>query len=128
MRETTPIRKVFFVDTISRVQSILRSTDADEGRSEWRAVRVEIDDRDGVSAARVTLAPGDRLVVMNRTSRRITVNPLDFFGNSFGSIVLEPQECGPALLVSGLWFQVDLRDANRRLFPLDVYLAPNKVS
>jgi hypothetical protein len=112
------------VNTISRVQSILRSESGAE-QSAWRAVRIEVDERSGANSTRVTLSPGDRLVVVNRTDRRLTVSPIDFFGNSFGTVRLQPMESSPALMVSGLWFQVDLHGDDRRAFPLDVYLAPN---
>jgi hypothetical protein len=112
------------VNTISRVQSILRNESGAE-QSAWRAVRIEVDERSGANSTRVTLSPGDRLVVVNRTDRRLTVSPIDFFGNSFGTVRLQPMESSPALMVSGLWFQVDLHGDDRRAFPLDVYLAPN---
>lgn len=114
------------MNTISRVQSILRSEAPKNDSSPWRAVRVEVENSHGPNLPRVTLSPGDRLVVVNHTNSKLIVSPMDFFGNSFGATVLEPHECGPALLVSGLWFQVELRDETRRSFPLDVYLAPNE--
>ncbi len=116
------------MNTISRVQSIDRADVPGAESDAWQAVRVEVDSRDGASLTRIVLSPRDRLVVVNGTSGRLTVNPLDFFGSSFGAVVLEPGECGPALLVSGLWFQVDLRGEDRRSFPLDVYLVPNRVA
>lgn len=112
------------MNTISRVQSIPRNEPGTD-RSAWRAVRIEVDERSGANVTRVTLSPGDRLVVANRTERRLTVSPLDFFGNSFGTVRLEPAEASPAMMVTGLWFQVDLHGDNRRSYPLDVYLAPN---
>ncbi len=113
------------VNTISRVQSILRKEQPGAERSAWRAVRIEVDELSGANSTRVTLSPGDRLVIVNRTDRRLTVSPIDFFGNSFGTVRLQPMESSPALMVTGLWFQVDLHGDDRRAFPLDVYLAPN---
>jgi hypothetical protein len=115
------------MNTISRVQSITKSETAGYGSGAWRAVRVEIDEREDASVTRVTLSPGDRLIVVNRTRGRLTVNPLDFFGNSFASVRLGPAEASPAMMVTGLWFQVDLHLDDRKSFPLDVYLAPNRV-
>jgi hypothetical protein len=114
------------VDTISRVQSILRNETPGTDRSAWRAVRIEVDEHSGANSTRVTLSPGDRLVVVNRTARRLTVSPLDFFGNSFEAVRLDPTEASPALMVTGLWFQVDLHGDDRRIYPLDVYIAPNR--
>jgi hypothetical protein len=113
------------VNTISRVQ-LIRNETPGNNRSVWRAVRIEVDERSGANVARVTLSPGDRLVIVNRTAGRLTVSPIDFFGSSFGTVRLEPSQASPAMMVTGLWFQVDLHVDDRRTFPLDVYLAPNR--
>jgi len=110
------------VDTISsRVQAILRPP---EGRRRAQVVRVVVRG-DGVDQPRVTLAPGDRLIVENRGTRPLHVAPLDFFGNAFERRVLEVGESTPPLVVQGLWFQVELHAGGRDFYPLDVYLAPN---
>lgn len=114
------------MNTLSRVQSISESQRTGSGPNVWHAVRVEINEREEATVKRVTLSPGDRLIIVNRTRGRLTVSPLDFFGNSFARIRLEPAEASPALMVSGLWFQIDLHSEDRRSFPMDVYLAPNR--
>jgi hypothetical protein len=115
------------MNTISRVHSISESQTTGRGSNVWRAVRIEINEREETSVNRVTLSPGDRLIIVNRTRGRLTVSPLDYFGNSFARIRLEPAEASPALMVTGLWFQIDLHSEDRRSFPMDVYLAPNRV-
>jgi len=115
------------MNTISRVHSISESQTTGKGPNAWRAVRIEINEREDATVNRVTLSPGDRLIIVNRTRGRLTVSPLDFFGSSFDRIRLEPAEASPALMVTGLWFQIDLHSEDRRSFPMDVYLAPNRV-
>jgi hypothetical protein len=88
---------------------------------------VVVDEDSGVDLPRITLAPGDRLIVENRTSRPLRVAPLDFFGTAFGRHILAPGRTTSPMMVTGLWFQVELHVDGRRFFPLDVYLAPNGV-
>jgi hypothetical protein len=108
----------------SRFQNVLRDETAGRLGSP-RIVRVVVSERSGADLPRVVLSPGDRLVVRNDTDRTLAVTPLDFFGTTFTRAVLEPGECTPALVVTGLWVQVELHAAGRAFFPLDVYLAPN---
>jgi hypothetical protein len=89
-------------------------------------VRVVVQEAGGVDQPRVTLAPGDRLIVENRGRRTLHVAPVDFFGNVFGRYAIETGESTPPLVVQGLWFQVELRVHGRNFYPLDVYLAPNR--
>jgi hypothetical protein len=112
------------VDTVSRVQAILAAPDAQRRRAQ--VVRVMVHRDIGADPCRVTLAPGDRLVVENRTCRTLHVAPLDFFGNAFERHVLEHGESTPPLAVHGLWFQVEVHANGRDFYPLDVYLAPNR--
>ena len=113
------------MNTLSR----LRMIPPPEGETPRRvqAVRVVIDGRDDAGQTRVVLAPGDRLIVENRTGRTLQVAPVDFFGTAFTRLVLESGESTAPLVVTGLWFQVVLRAHGHRCFPLDVYLAPNGV-
>lgn len=110
--------------TVSRLKDILR--DSDERPRGAQVVRIAVRETDGVEQPLVTLAPGDRLIVENRTRRTLHVAPLDFFGNAFVRHVLEAGECTPPLIVQGLWFQVELHINGRHFYPLDVYLAPNR--
>ena len=80
---------------------------------------------DGIDQPRVVLSPGDRLIVENRTCRTLQVAPLDFFGTAFGRYTIESGESTSPLVVTGLWFQVELHANAQEFFPLDVYLAPN---
>jgi hypothetical protein len=91
-----------------------------------QVLRIAVRETDGVEWPRITLAPGDRLIIENRTRRTLHVAPLDFFGNAFGRHVLEAGEATPPLVVQGLWFQVELHVDGRNFYPLDVYLAPNR--
>ncbi|GJM43489.1 MAG: hypothetical protein DHS20C21_03310 [Gemmatimonadota bacterium] len=111
------------MNTISRLQSILRPEN--HGTAHARVVRVVITEADGIDQSRVILSPGDRLIVENRTCRTVQVAPLDFFGTAFGRYAIETGESTPPLIVSGLWFQVELHVNGREFYPLDVYLAPN---
>lgn len=112
------------MNTISRLQAIHSPAAGRPARAQ--VVRVVVRDTDGVDQPQVTLAPGDRLIVENRTRRTLHVAPLDFFGNAFGRQTLEAGESTPPLVVQGLWFQVDLHANGRDFYPLDVYLAPNE--
>jgi hypothetical protein len=111
------------VNTLSRFQDILSPKAGRPHRTQ--VVRVVVRESDGPDHPHVTLAPGDRLIVENRTARPLYVAPLDFFGQAFCRYVLEAGEATGPLLVAGLWFQVELR--GRHCYPLDVYLAPNGV-
>lgn len=112
------------MNTLSRLQSILRPPAA-AGRRSSQVVRVVVDESAGVDFPRVTLAPGDRFLVQNRSLRTLRVAPLDFFGNAFERVALEPGETSSPMVVTGLWFQVELVADGRRIYPLDVYLMPN---
>jgi len=114
------------VNTISRLQAIRKP--AHTGPSHARVVRVIVTDAGGADQPRVILSPGDRLIVENRTGRTLQVAPLDFFGTAFGHHALETGESTTPLVVSGLWFQVELHVNGREFFPLDVYLAPNSAT
>ena len=111
------------MNTISRLQAIQRP--ATQGPTRARVVRVVVTETDGIDQPQVILAPGDRLIVENRTCRTLQVAPLDFFGTAFGRYALETGESTQPLIVSGLWFQVELHVNGREFFPLDIYLAPN---
>jgi hypothetical protein len=50
---------------------------------------------------------------------------LDFFGNPFGLHRVDPGLSSSPLMVTGLWFQVDIHSEDQRNYQLDVYLAPN---
>ncbi len=110
--------------TVSRLKAILASSE--DRPAGVRVIRIAVRETDGVEQPRVVLAPGDRLIVENRSRRTLHVAPLDFFGNSFGRYVLEAGESTPPLIVQGLWFQVELHVNGRHFYPLDVYLAPNR--
>jgi len=111
------------MNTVSRLQAIFAATDNRPRRAQ--VVRVVVRGTDGADQPRVTLAPGDRLLVEKRTYRTLHVAPVDFFGNAFERHVLEAGETTPPLAVHGLWFQVEIHANGRDFFPLDVYLAPN---
>ena len=111
------------MNTLSRVHEILAPAPDRPRRAQ--IVRVVVTDVEGPDRSRLVLAPGDRLIVANRSRRTLHVAPQDFFGNSFGHYVLEPGESTPALVVQGLWFQVEMHVAGRKFYPLDVYLAAN---
>ncbi|MFN8178127.1 MAG: hypothetical protein U0167_09365 [bacterium] len=110
------------MNTLSRLQAIHSPATGRTRRAQ--IVRVVVRDSDGADQPQVTLAPGDRLIVENRTSRPLHVAPIDFFGNPFCRYVLEAGEATTPLVVAGLWFQVELR--GRQFYPLNVYLAPNE--
>ena len=119
------------MNLVSRLQPILgdpsedaRAPEREAGRPA-RLVRVVVDEDTGTDLPRITLSPGDRLIVENRTSRTLRVTPLDFFGTAFGRHALHPGAATSPMMVTGLWFQVELHIDGRRFFPLDVYLAPN---
>ncbi len=122
------------MNLVSRLQPILgpASDDprrpADTDRQPARLVRVVVEEDTGIDLPRVTLSPGDRLIVENRTFRTLSVTPLDFFGTAFGRHSLEPGVSTSPMMVTGLWFQVELHIGGTRFFPLDVYLAPNGVA
>ncbi len=113
------------MNLVSRLQPI-SGPSADQPRREAvQLVRVVVDEDTGIDLPRVTLAPGDRLIVENRTSRTLRVAPLDFFGTAFGRHSIAPGRTTAPMMVTGLWFQVELHVDGRLFFPLDVYLAPN---
>ncbi|MBZ0270185.1 hypothetical protein K8I85_18690 [bacterium] len=111
------------MNTLSRLQAI-RPPEPD-GVRRARVVRVVVTEDRGIDQPAVVLSPGDRLIVENRTCRSLHVAPLDFFGTAFGRHVLESGESTQPLIVTGLWFQVELHVNGREFFPLDIYLAPN---
>jgi hypothetical protein len=116
------------VNLVSRLQPILGPTpDEYRGVQPVRLVRVVVDEDAGIDLPQVTLAPGDRLIVENRTTRTLRVAPLDFFGTAFGRQRLAPGRSSTPMMVTGLWFQVEIWLDGPRFFPLDVYLAPNGV-
>lgn len=112
------------MNTLSRLQSIFPPQQG-PGRRLPQVARVIVDESTGVSFPRVTLSPGDRLLVENRSLRTLRVAPLDFFGNPFCRFALEPGETSSPMVVTGLWFQVELLADGGRVYPLDVFLAPN---
>ena len=112
------------MNTLSRLPAILPPR-KDSGRRPSQVVRVIVDEKTGVDLSRVALAPGDRLLVENRSHRTLRVAPVDFFGTSFCRFALEPGECTSPMIVTGLWFQVELLADGGRIYPLDVLLAPN---
>ncbi len=114
------------MNTLSRLQAI-RPPNSEE-RRRARVVRVVVSETEGVDRSQVVLRPGDRLIVENRTCRTLQVAPVDFFGEAFDRHALESGESTPPLVVTGLWFQVEMHVNARQFFPLDVYLAPNTVS
>ena len=111
------------MNTLSRIQAILAPAVGRPRR--MQVIRVVVRDTDGADQPQVTLAPGDRLIVENRTRRTLHVAPLDFFGNAFERVTLEAGESTRPLVVQGLWFQVELNASGGDIYPLDVYLAPN---
>lgn len=113
------------MNTLSRLQPIHAPARGRDGIRRARVVRVVVTEVGGTDQPAVVLSPGDRLIVENRTCRTLHVAPLDFFGNAFGRYVLESRESTPPLVVSGLWFQVELHANGQEFFPLDIYLAPN---
>ena len=115
------------MNTISRLHSIARPDSAQSPRRA-QAVRVVVSGDEGADQSRIELAPGDRLIIENRTGTTLRVTPVDFFGTAFEHHVLETGESTSPLIVVGLWFQIELNLHGRRFFPLDVYLAPNAVS
>ena len=117
------------MNLLSRLQPIFGpSAEEESGRLPVRLIRVVVDEDTGIDLPRVTLAPGDRLIVENRTSRTLRVAPLDFFGTAFGRQSLAPGRATTPMMVTGLWFQVEIYLDGPRYFPLDVYLAPNGVA
>ena len=112
------------MNTLSRLQTIPQLP-AGAGRRVSQVVKVVVDERAGLDFPRVTLSPGDRLLVENRSLRTLRVAPLDFFGNAFHRTALEPGETSSPMVVTGLWFQVEIVADGGRIYPLDVYLAPN---
>jgi hypothetical protein len=112
------------MNTLSRLQTIPQLP-AGAGRRASQVVRVVVDEGAGLDFPRVTLAPGDRFLVENRSQRTLRVAPLDFFGSAFSRTALEPGETSSPMVVTGLWFQVEILAHGGRIYPLDVYLAPN---
>jgi hypothetical protein len=112
------------MNTLSRVQSIVSARDPAQRRHS-QVVRVIVDERDGVDLPKVALAPGDRLILLNRSNRTLRVAPVDFFGSAFCRFALEPGEATSPMVVTGLWFQIELLADGGRIYPLDVYLVPN---
>jgi len=112
------------MNTLSRLHSIL-PPDPGTRRRSAQVVRVVVDEDSGIDFPAVTLAPGDRLLVENRSSRTLRVAPVDFFGNAFCRFALEPGETTSPMVVTGLWFQVELLADGGRVYPLDVFLAAN---
>ena len=113
------------MNTVSRLQPILSPGRRTGFRRSWEAIRVVVDEKGGANLPRVTLSPGDRLVIENRTRHRLQVAPVDFFGTAFSRFSLAAGEKSRPMVVTGLWFQVELHVDGRRFFPLDVYIAPN---
>lgn len=113
------------MNTLSRLQAILHPHTGGDSPHPWQAVRVIVDEWVGTDVPRVTLSPGDRIVVENRTRGMLRVAPIDFFGTAFSRSAVAPGETSAPMVVTGLWFQVELHVDRRRFFPLDVYLAPN---
>jgi hypothetical protein len=112
------------VNTLSRLQAI-RSTAPHAGRRARQVVKVIVSEIAGIDLSKVALAPGDRLLVENRSLQPLHVAPVDFFGSAFCRYTLEPGEATPPMVVTGLWFQVELLADGGRVYPLDVYIAPN---
>jgi hypothetical protein len=112
------------MNTLSRLQSIASPRGTGERRLS-QVVRVIVDEREGIDLPKIALAPGDRLIVLNRSGRTLRVAPLDFFGSAFCRFALEPGEATSPMVVTGLWFQVELLAGADRIYPLDVYLVPN---
>ncbi|MEZ5064515.1 MAG: hypothetical protein R3B81_07240 [bacterium] len=114
------------MNTLSRLHTIPSPAGTD-GSRRAQVVRVVVTNPAGADTPRLVLAPGDRLLVENRTTGPLQVVPVDFFGTAFDRVVLEPGETTAPLGVTGLWFQVELRAPGPRVFPLDVYLAANAI-
>ena len=112
------------MNTVSRLQAI-RSAEIHPERGARQVVKVIVSEAFGIDLSKVALAPGDRLLVENRSQRTLHVAPLDFFGSAFCRFALEPGETTSPMLVTGLWFQVELLAGGGRIYPLDVYIAPN---
>jgi hypothetical protein len=113
------------MNTLSRLQAILHPRSGDDRTRPWQAVRIVVDEWLGTDVPRVTLSPGDRMVVENRTRGTLRVAPVDFFGTAFSRSTVAPGETSAPMIVTGLWFQVEMHVDRRRFFPLDVYIAPN---
>jgi hypothetical protein len=109
----------------SRLQPIELADNRARGVRPRQVVRVVVENEMGTDVTRVVLSPRDLLIVENRTNRPLTVVPLDFFGNPFGLHRLDPGHSSPPLMVTGLWFQVDIHSEDHRNYQLDIYLAPN---
>ena len=112
------------MNTLSRLQSISSPRPGTARPRPWQAVRIVVDEG-GTSLPRVTLSPGDRVLVENRTRGRLQIAPLDFFGTAFSRTAIAPGETSAPMVVTGLWFQVEMHVDGRRFFPLDIYIAPN---
>ena len=110
---------------MSRFQLIELEEDRTRGVRPRQVVRVVVESETGTDTSRVVLSPRDLLIVENRTIHPLTVVPLDFFGNPFGLHRVDPGLSSPPLMVTGLWFQVDIHSEDHRNYQLDVYLAPN---
>ncbi len=115
------------MNTLSRLHAIQNAPGDRDGVRRARVVRVVVTETDGVDRSGVVLSPGDKLIVENRTCRTLQVAPLDFFGTAFGRYALESGESTSPLVVSGLWFQVELHVNGQQFFPLDIFLAPNVI-
>ena len=113
------------MNTLSRLQPILRRDRGSTRQRPWQAVRVVVDEWGGTDLPRVTLSPGDRLIIENRTHGPLRVAPVDFFGTAFSRLTVAPRETSVPMIVTGLWFQVELHVDGRQFFPLDIYIAPN---
>lgn len=111
------------MNTLSRLQSI--SSPPVARPQSWQAVRIVVDETRGTNLPRVTLSPGDRILIENRTRRPLRVAPVDFFGTAFSRAKIAPGETSAPMIVTGLWFQVEMHDDGRQFFPLDIYIAPN---
>ena len=65
------------MNTLSRLQAILHPHTSADSPHPWQAVRVIVDEWVGTDVPRVTLSPGDRIVVENRTRGLLRVAPID---------------------------------------------------
>jgi hypothetical protein len=113
------------MNTLSRLQAITPRESGSSRRRPWQAVRIIVDEGGGTNLPRVTLSPGDRILIENRTRRPLRVAPVDFFGTAFSRSKIAPGDTSAPMVVTGLWFQVEMHVDGRRFFPLDIYLAPN---
>ena len=113
------------MNTLSRLQPIQRTDHGSSRQRPWQAVRVVVDEWNGADLPRVTLSPGDRLIIENRTHASLRVAPVDFFGTAFDRLTIASRETSAPMIVTGLWFQVELHIDGGQFFPLDVYIAPN---